>query len=557
MLRRLRNSGGVVMAVLAVAAVCSGLAYLFVRERGINTNLAATVAGLEHEQVRLQEVKARLEKSLADREEELKVANTKNYRDDMVAMQDAFKEANQKLGKMVREHAELQNSNFILESRLANTTKELTQTIDELKMAREMLGGIENPYKTKMNQLSENLKKKEQEYVAVQGKLEEAQRGLLAYEAQGQDYAQGARKYQDRLEVLSRNIANLKTELIEKSQQLSQKDVALADMQRELDAAHTDAQRQKALPALPAIQTQREDLQAQVAASGAELAGQQEALDALRQEMASLHDKLYDREAALAQKEQEVRQRELDMKNLQEEMAALRAGKEKTARRSDDFEKARRELQDRIDALEKENAGLKRRLAEVEASGRDRVKEDPYKDRNLRLMTEQLVKKEEEIQRLSDQVAALTKEKGAWERSLGPREKRMAELEILVNTLTKQLGDYSAMIEKRDADLRGRSKDVQSLTEDLEAQKMAALALQKELAESRARQEQTLQKLTQLMSMNTAGVGPDDMKFDLYGPASGLAEGPAAQQEKSEDPAKARARVDKLKRQVEVMMERR
>ncbi len=550
-LKRLGSSKGVVMVLLTAAAVCAGFVYLIARERSLNTELSGTVASLKEEQVRWEQAKSRLEQTLKDKEAELEIANTKNYRADMVQMQDAFKEANQKLQLMIRERAELENTNFILDSRLKNTTGELTKSLEELRQARALLGGIENPYKVKMVQLSENLKKKEEEYLVLQKRLEEVQRALMAYEAQGEEYSQGARKYQERLEVLSGNIANLKMELVEKNRLLSQKDVALTDLRREMETAQTAAEQQKASGAVAGVESERKNLQAQISASSAELAGQEQALEEQRQNLTDLRDKLYDREAALAAKERELSQNRTEMDRLKAEIAALRSGKEMLAKGTQDVAQVRRELDRKIRDLEKENASLQKKLAEAQVRSRGGQQEDPFKDRNLRLMTEQLVKKEDEIRGLAAEIATLTKEKKAWEKSFGPREKRMAELEILVNTLTKQLGDYAAMIEKRDAELRASAKNIASLTEDLEAQKMAALALQKELAEARSRQERTLQKLTQLMSMNTDGVGPDDMDFNLYGQVPGA----DTQQEKPEDPSKVRSRVEKLKRQVEVLME--
>ncbi len=550
--RRPPGKKGVVVVLLAAAVVCGGLLYMIAREHSLNTRLAGTVAALRGQQTKLEETRERLEKALKDTQAELETANTHNYRVEMLEMQDAFKEANQNLNKFIRERAELENTNLILESRLENTTKELTRTIDDLRLAQQTLGGVENPYRAKMAQLSENLKNKEQEYMNLQGRLDEAQRALMAYQAQGEDYSQGARKYQERLEVLNQNIVTLKKELAQKNRLLVQKEAALAELEGERETARSAVPRQEA--ATKSLESDRRAVEAQIFELNLELSAQQETAAALQRDLADARGKLSEREQVLAQKERALSEGQVEMDRLKDEMAALRSGKEMLSESAQDVKKVRRDLDRKIRDLEKENASLEKRLAETQARlGSRRGGEDPFKDRNLRLMTEQLVKKEEEIQALSEEVAALTKEKKGWEKSFGPREKHMAELEILVKALTKQLGDYASMLEKRDAELNSRAKEIASLTEDLEAQKAAALAVQKELAESRARQEQTLQKLTQLMSMNTEGVGPDDMKFDLYEPASGR----AADRQKEGSSADARRRAEQAKRQVEVLMERR
>ncbi len=602
-LKRLGSSRGVVVALLAAAAVCGGLVYVIVRERQQNTQLSGSVAQLREQQSELEEAKGRLEQTLKGKETELQAANTANYRADMLKMQDGFKGANQKLHKIIRERAELENTNFILDSRLKNMTKELTRSLEELGQARVLLSGTENPHKVKMVQLSESLKKKEQESRDLQGRLQEMERALMAYRAQGEDYSQGAQRYQERMEVLSRNIANLRSELVGKNRELTQKDVKIRELEQHVVRVRSEAEREQAAKAAETITSQRQDLERQVtatqeqlkgkeeelasfhrqmedlrrrlydreavlaemesryagfeqqiAASQQQLMGKEQQLDTLQQQLADLKGRLHERETMLAERENDVAQARLEIKELEEEAAALRSGKGVSAKVSGDVARVRRDLERKIRDLEKENAALGKKLAAAEKRPRgEQVKEDPFRDRNLRLLTEQLVKKEREIRGLADDVTALKKEKKGWERAFGPREKRMAELDILVNTLMKQLGDYSAMIEKRDVNLRAGAKQIASLTEDLEAQKAAALALQKELAEARARQERTLQKLTQLMSMNTDGVGPDDMDFNLYGPPTGF----AVPQEKPEDPSKVRKRVDKLKRQVEVLMEKR
>jgi len=602
-IKRLGSSKGMVMVLLTAAAVCGGLVYFVVRERGVNTELVGTVTALRGEQTKLEEVKGRLEQVLKDRETELEAANTTNYRADMVRMQDAFKSANQQLNKMIRERAELENSNYILNSRLSRTTKELTRSLGELTQVRTLLSGTENPHKVRMTQLSGNLKRKEQEASALRKRLEEMERSLVAHRAQGQDYTQGAQRYQERMEILSRNVANLRTELTGQNRQLLQKDAEIDNLHRDVLQARTVAEQEGAAKAAEKLELQRQGLAQQTAVLQGQLKGREGELDDLRKQIAEVRDRLYDREASLVEIEarrksleqqisasqehvrgkgqqldvfqreveslrEKLREREMllsraedeaqearrDAKDLEKEITALRTDKKTFSRGTSELAKVRRTLDKKIRELERENAALEKELALAEKRPAVRGRKgDPFRDRNLRLMTEQLVKKEEEIQGLTRQLAALTKEKRSWEKSFGPREKHMAELEILVNTLTKQLGDYAGMIEERDADLRAGAKRVASLSEDLEAQKMAALALQKELAEARARQERTLRKLTQLMSMNTDGVGPDDMDFDLYGPASGF----ATRREKAEDPKKARHRVDKLKRQVEVMMEQR
>ncbi len=650
-LKRLGSSKGVVMVLLTAAAVCAGFVYLIARERSLNTELSGTVASLKEEQGRWEQAKGRLEQTLKGKEAELEIANTKNYRADMVQMQDAFKEANQKLHKLIRERAELENANFILDSRLKNTTKELTQNLEELKQARDLLTGTENPHKVKMAQLSVNLKRKEQEYRDLQGRLEEMERALTAYRAQGKDSTQGALLYQERMEVLSRNVANLREELAVKNRQMIQKDVEIDDLRREVVQARTQTEQEQADKAAAELESQRRDLKQQITASQEQLKDKEAQLEDFRQQLAEVRKRLYQREAVLAEiearrqsleqqisasqeqlkgKEQQLdtfqrqsaelkeklykheavlaemksqrqafeqqitasqerlksKEEQFDVLQLQltdlreklhereallsekeheaqlalretdglrEEILDLRSDKQMFSKGTAELAKVRRELDSRIQRLEKENALLERELASAEKGAAVSKKGDPFRDRNLRLMTEQLVKKEEEIRGLTDALTSLEKERKAWERSFGPREKRMAELEILVNTLTKQLGDYAAMIEKRDAELGASAKHIASMTEDLEAQKMAALALQKELAEARSRQERTLQKLTQLMSMNTDGVGPDDMDFSLYGPPTGF----TADAPKREDPSKVRSRVEKLKRQVEVLMERR
>ena len=557
-LRRLGTSRGVVVALLAAAAVCGGFLYVILRERQQNMRLSGAVTDLKEQRVELEGAKGRLEQTLEDREAELEVANTKNYRADMLRTQDALKEVNQKLQKIIRNQAELENTNFILDSRLKNTTKELTKSLEELSQARALLAGVDNPYKVKMAQMAENMKAKEQQYMELQQRFAETERSLVAYQAQGEGASEGARRYQERLEVLSGNIATLRAELLEKSRLVEQKDARIGDLMIEVERARTSAQQEAVAGAVESLKGERDKLREQIASSQAQLKTQQDELVTMNEELAKMRAQLFERNGLLEQKEREVVDVRAQAESLKRELTLLRSGQEVLAQGAPDASKVYRELEVKIRELERDNAELEKKIAEAErqTAGRQREKEDPFRDRNLRLMTEQLVKKEEEIRSLSDEVTALKKEKEAWQKSFGPREKRMAELEILVNTLTKQLGDYAATIERREAELSASAKQIALLTEEVEAQKVAALALQKELAEARARQERTLQKLTQIMSMNTDGTGPDDMDFTLYEPATSSSGPDISRLEGREDPAKVRRRVEELKKQVEVLMEK-
>jgi chromosome segregation ATPase len=524
---------------------------------------AALHAQLTAQRAQWSGEKEHLQKLLAQKDEALALATKQNFQEELITVEAALKEANLQAGAAIRDKAAAENTSIMLDSRLKNTTSELTRTLDELKTVRETLGGIEGQYKTKLAQVVETLKSKEAEFVKLQEKLRSKESTVEMHQTQLKTSVDDLRKSQESMETLRKEVASL-------SKMVADKDKLLAQKQADIDRARTRPSASSGGATgvsngpIDGMEKERTNLERQVSSASARLFDQQESLKDLETKVDSLTQEVSEKDALLTKREKEVAVYKSQAETLRQDIIALRNGSGQITEAMPYLSASQSELESRIRQLEEDKVVLEARLASSAKGKAGAVKEkDPFQDRNFRILTETLVKKEEEIRGIQEELEDLRREKQDWQLGSGPREKRLMELEILVTTLTKQLGEYAALIEKKDVELKATSQKMAELANELEAQKVASMAMQKELADARGRQEKTFQTLTQVMSMNS-GPAFSQSEAPSYETDSSTVVDEAAVSPESEevseppvtDAASARKRAEDLKRRVEVLLER-
>ncbi len=538
-----KNLGlGIVILVL-VAAVMLSFAFSAKQRKEYAGNLSKKTEEFSKEKNTLESKIQEVREILSEKEKELDLARKQNFQDDLMAAQSALKASNEKLSQALREHSSMENSKLVLENRLKNTTSELTRTLEELKKARETLAGIENQYKDRLIQLTDSVKLKEGEIKRLQsGSFDRGARTS----GSSADFSDSMRAYQSKISELENTISSLNKDLSSKERILARREEEL-ERYRKMPAVSRDISDDR----YREMDKDRQFFEKQISDSNAKLLEQQDSLRDLEDRVSELRSTLAERESLLAERTEELQDRAREVAELRDELRSLKFASTSAPGARSEITKAQRELESRVRQLEEDKKTLERRLGDAKKMGRGKAEpEDLFADRNFRIMTETLVKKEEDIRKMEAELKTLRKEKAAHENTFGDREKRLAELEMLVATLTKQLGEYAGMVEQKDRELKLSNSKVDSLMQEIEAQKIASIALQKDLADARAKQEKTFNSLTKIMSINAEGgissegvVGLEDYDQASMGQIA------------KERPGDVRKRAEELRRRVEVLLE--
>lgn len=522
-------------------------------------------ASFKREASRLKEENLLLDKNILEREQALTLATRQNFQNELIAAQSALREVNEKLAAMIREKAGIENSGIILDSRLKNTTVELTRTLDELKKAREALAGIESQYKIKLDQLAANIAIKDDQILKLQEK--NSQQNALAenLKMRHKDVEDLLRKHQMKAVELEKTISSLNKTIGDKETLIARKEVELQARKKEAGTQQPAAAAAKAKAAeseskIASLEREKAQLERQVAESSARLFDQQEELQGLGEKLAFLKKEFSDKETGLLRREDEIRSKSKEIESLKEAVRNLQELAEEVSKSEPLVAQAQIQLEEKVRRLETEKAVLEDRLKRAERAASSTAKgeeRDLHLDLNFRVLTETIVKKEEQITAMEAELESLRQEKKSRGGDGGLQEKKLAELEILAKTLTRQLGEYAALISQKDAEVKAGSARIAALMRDVEAQKVSALALQQELADARKKQEKTLQSLTQLLSVNSdsslkaSPPASSDMPFeDEYAPAANT--NPGAEAVGGSD---VQRRVKELRRRVEVLLE--
>jgi chromosome segregation ATPase len=541
-----------IIGIIGSILVLSGAtAFVVIRQQEKAAKLKVRAAVQEKD---LWETKALQAKDLlSQKEEELIQARKKNFQQDLAAAQASLKEANEKLGQALREKAALENTGLVYDSRLKNTTQELTKTLQELKKARQTLGNAQGPYESKLAQLEQSLKSKDEQIRKFQAKLGEDNVSGSSAGTQGRDFGDALRKYQAQIEQFEKTVTFLNRSVEEKERLLAQKEAELEKF-RKLPLS----QRAAFAKSAAGTQEERSQLEKQISSSSARLFDQQEQLEDLKKTIEDLKDALGQREDSLSRKERELRERTLEVQSLRAELDNLSSASSAMSQTAPLLSETQKALEVRVRSLQAEKIVLEEKLeAAQRKSGARAETKDPFADRNFRVLTEALVRKEEQINQMETELASLRKEKRDREGGSGLKERRLAELEILVGALTKQLGEYATLLDRKDAELKSVSSKTNALLQEIEAQKVAFIALQRELAQAKGRQEKTFQTLTQVMSLNS---GSDAVFDDARAAGDPYADTAPESMDggtetKPTSGAEVRKRAEEIRRRVEVLLE--
>ncbi len=534
----------------ALVFVALGVSFYVYQSDRQRTALSLQVSELAGAKSVLAQQSERLNALLTEKEEALAQAQKQNFGQELATAQESLRDANTKMNAMVRDKAALENSNIMLDNRLKNTTNELMKTLEELKQARATLMGIEDRYKGRLSEVSQNLKLKDEQMTRFQDQIREKDGSAVIVEQKEKDASVALRNYQAQLQEMEKSLAALNQSLYQKQQVINEQSAAVEQLKKE----NLDLKGRAGMGALDP--SARAALEQQVSTSGVELSRQQEALRSLEEKVATLSEELAGRQEDLFEKEKELTARAQEISDLRQQVASLKVASPQSAKTEALLSETRRQLEQKVRALEGDKKDLEARMEELKKAGRAKAESsDPMADKNFRVLTETLVKKEELIKQLENELEELRVDKLARAGSIDANENRLAELEILVNTLTRQLGDYAGIIEEKDAELKASAAKVVTLIQELEAQKVASMALQKELADARSLQEKTFSSLSQLMGLNANAAVSSRRNAGAIAASEAQAVEKTTKRDAARNAQEAQKKAEELRKQVEVLLE--
>ncbi|HAJ57197.1 MAG TPA: hypothetical protein DCL35_05445 [Candidatus Omnitrophica bacterium] len=549
-MRKILNAFSLKMEAVWWALPLSGALLLVLLSIGIfmilstyaqKSALSVKIEELSQEKKTVEKQLESLRGVIYDKEKALDLANRQNFQQDLLNAKEALRSATERLGLAIKERADLENRNAVLDSRLKNTTQELTRSLDELRKARQTLGGIEAQYQDKFKQLNDAVSPKDEEIKQLAARLTEKDTSSEILKRQEKDYSDALRKHQAQVSELEDTVSSLKKAVLDKERALAQREEELKKYYK-MTPSQRDAQQKTAAEA------RKESLllERQISESSAKIFEQNEQIKDLEDKLGRLQGKFAEREEAFTQRDRELRNRSQELEALRLELRGMppRGAYVSTAAVSSDKVK---ELELEVQRLENEKQRLSYRLETMEKSDRGRiVTRDTADEKSYRLLSDRLARKEEEISQLESELKDLKRDKSLREKGTGFDEKKFKEMEILVTALTKNLGEYAALIQQKDKELRENKIKISNLAQDARAQKAAAIALQRELSVLKSRQQKTYKGLSEILTVSvpeSEGGAAGDESIQDYD-----------QDVSSDDVQK---RTEELKKRVEVLLEER
>ncbi len=260
----------------------------------------------------------------------------------------------------------------------------------ELKKTKAALASLEGQYKLQLNELNENIKTKEEKVLKLQQELEARENAIKDFSNREKENLEFLQQHQLQIKNLEKEIESLHKSVQEGEKSLSEKESELEEHKEEVARLKEDLA--KADADLKLFDQKKKEIKD------------------LSKKLSMLSETLADRESILQRKEKELKEQKEETGVLNEELRTVKANFSKT---TSSLSKKIEDLEKKIRQSEKEKASLRDKLEKTQISPQKNkgLTKDPFLDRDFRMLTETLVKKEERIKQLEAEIAVLKGEK--------------------------------------------------------------------------------------------------------------------------------------------------
>ena len=596
-----------VLFVLTVT-VASGLvsagayAWLRVQAQALQlTQLQRQNAALNDEtlvwQQRWQEDTRRRDEQIARLEQTLQgLRDAQQLKQQLVETQGRLAQVETDYERITREKESLEAANVSLNSRTSNLTKEMSKTLDDLKVARQQLSGSQieritaqftrevEGYKQQLKERDAAIAGLESHVRQLRGDAAEVSEGGRVAERQLSTLQQEKEKLTAKIEQLTRSyeerlapVSRLKEKIRALEKESGEKDKQRQALERELAAAEEN--RRNLERKFENAQKVVTELQAQALKQGEAQRAQQQEFESLKDEKIRLSLETQKAEFRLNAQTQEIQNLRRELARLDSDLASQKGTREQIAqqladaRQSQGFSSAD-EGKKAVPGIELANSTQQEELSKAYALY-DTAKAQVVK------FSEMMMEREMELERTKQQLAAAQGKPGSEtrppenisavvsekERQLQAKDIELAELRQLKVAVEEQMkkreqeyGDLNAdatklkeqmiqmneILVRRESDLVSKSSEVVSLRSQLDRLQSDLSAKQKELEQVRERQSMTLEELAKATRLN---VTLQENLVQMYKNSSPDGVG---ESRRSDD----REKADALRREVEKLLKK-
>jgi chromosome segregation ATPase len=558
------NNVKIILVTVGIIGFVSPLFYLAVKynsEKSLNLQLNEVLNETLQEREQLKKYSLEIEEQLKEKENRLRqLSDVESIKNSLKNAQSFVDQLNKELAKVNNERQTLQNGNLDIKTRMENTNKEFTRTVEELKLAKEQiskLGGVQfETLKKKIEELSKGNEVKEQDLAKLKEDLTKLQqtnvslinnnrdleKELKALEIDKTSLEEKAKAYNKELvsgkvpiQEFQENINKLKNTLSQKEEQIRQLESELArlnslpakqgargdkeqqkiidnlnaenrefkqkisDLEGELNLAKNEANRLKTRKESPELNSLYESAREQISRLSELLVKKELEIDSVKKESLDAKEKMLSLQAKLSKLENELAINKTD--------------------------------RDRVKELERQRLTLDSRLSELQEAAAKKSELVDSLQKNLEYLSAQLSKKEEEIKSIEYsyvQVNTATREEFEKQKS------RYEEINLLYNSLKTQVSQFADALNQKELELEQKRRELASL-------KLSSDNLEKDLIDAKERQRKTLDDLVAAVKLSTL------LQERIMGTSASLPSPKpiSAEQQKAQE----------LKRKIEVILE--
>jgi len=548
-------------------------------------------------QQRWQEDTRRRDEQIARLEQTLQgLRDAQQLKQQLVETQGRLAQVETDYERITREKESLEAANVSLNSRTSNLTKEMSKTLDDLKVARQQLSGSQieritaqftrevEGYKQQLKERDAAIAGLESHVRQLRGDAAEVSEGGRVAGRQLSTLQQEKEKLTAKIEQLTRSyeerlapVSRLKEKIRALEKESGEKDKQRQALERELAAAEEN--RRNLERKFENAQKVVTELQAQALKQGEAQRAQQQEFESLKDEKIRLSLETQKAEFRLNAQTQEIQNLRRELARLDSDLASQKGTREQIAqqladaRQSQGFSSAD-EGKKAVPGIELANSTQQEELSKAYALY-DTAKAQVVK------FSEMMMEREMELERTKQQLAAAQGKPGSEtrppenisavvsekERQLQAKDIELAELRQLKVAVEEQMkkreqeyGDLNAdatklkeqmiqmneILVRRESDLVSKSSEVVSLRSQLDRLQSDLSAKQKELEQVRERQSMTLEELAKATRLN---VTLQENLVQMYKNSSPDGVG---ESRRSDD----REKADALRREVEKLLKK-
>jgi len=530
---KMLNNVKILLVGVGIVGMVSPVFYLTAKyngEKELNLQLNQVLNETLQEKEKLQKYTSEIEEKIKEQENKLReLSDVESIKNSLKNAQQLILELNKKLSEMDKERVALQITNTSFNTRLENSSKELSRALDDLKLAKieikKLDAGQAGILKRKIDDLNrdsdsknEDLAKLKEELTKLQDtnqsliennkslekSLKDLEKERVSLKGQVNSSGKGAVSQEIPIKEMQENISQLNSTLAQKEVQIKQLEAELARLNLIPPQAAGKSNKEQ-LKIIDNLNSENSGFKRKISDLENELNLAKKEVNSLKTrresgEVNALYESARGQVSRLSEllvkKELEIDSAKKESLDAKEKLISLQA---KLPKLESELS-VNKTNSEKVKELERQKLSLDSRLSELQETVAKKSELVDSLQKNLEYLTAQLAKKEEEIKSIESsyaQVGTVTKEE------LDRQKSRYEEANLLYNSLKTQVSQFSDALNQRELELEQRRRETGSLKEQIASFKSRSEELEKDLADAKERQRKTLDDLVAAVKLNT------------------------------------------------------